>query len=955
MKKLVYPDSNSELFSSLDGVMVSVIRDTNFYTNIKKASSSAISRQLLEDCKPDKDHFLIHITAIGDDETYGFNKNADGFPKKANEKYYKTFETNANLFREHNSSSPKNRIGIIKAAAYNNDMHRIEVVAWANIKKAAQEYETALSGKPLSSSMGCFPAGTKITLSNATYKNIEDIALGDSVVTKSLDKSLVTKLYQYDYSGVLYGLKIAGKSDALRLTSEHPVFIRRYNPILIKDTKTPQACPVCGEPMRYLWTHLNRTKDSLHQNYLKDVLKLQEKYLEDWVPASDIKLGDYVATKIPQAVTQIYTERDLKFCRFLGYFIAEGNYIKYRGKQKVENPFRAVQLNFNINEDDYVSDVVDLLSYLVPGCRITVQKRPFKNTCVVSMYNKDFAYEVFKACGEYAHNKCISSNIMQMPDDCIKELINSYIKGDGTYSKFNDIIAYTTVSRSLSSQLELLFARLGIVVNSYSRDTYKDKRGNAHSKYYTSTVSNRFRKLATWIEKQEISSLQDKNLEAYRTRSFIENGFLFRKVDAITIESVENIKVYNLEIAEDPSYIADSIVVHNCSVPHDRDNISGKLCKNSSEYEPWMKRFAGKYIKEWDGKPVNKWAYVHNDTPTFFDLSIVAKPADRIADYLEYRFNDANKDAILKSARENDSCIPSVLLPEILGYDLLKFGSSIERQKGDIDSYFNDSQKADILKKLASLEKEFIDINASSDKVTDPRSIYIKNAKYINFEKDYTLSKQNISELKNLRPETLFYELQKRASVLSFRPFVDLIFDGNPKFANEIQKDNIVKYAEIAIIPTVFSEVKDIIESGDCLPCGDGIEDLFQAGDPIEAMYDLNNTDPVQKIMDEIEDKLSYKEEKKQPRIIQITIIHGGVPSDVERKEDCGKFFKLKTASLNPEIELSKEDKRTAEQLAFTYAFYKLAALQDISSYHYDGNLPEVVLIDAISQNCIAI
>lgn len=546
MKKLVYPDSNSELFSSLDGVMVSVIRDTNFYTNIKKASSSAISRQLLEDCKPDKDHFLIHITAIGDDETYGFNKNADGFPKKANEKYYKTFETNANLFREHNSSSPKNRIGVIKAAAYNNDMHRIEVVAWANIKKAAAEYEVASSGKPLSCSMGC-------------------------------------------------------------------------------------------------------------------------------------------------------------------------------------------------------------------------------------------------------------------------------------------------------------------------------------------------------------------------------------------------------------------------SVPHDRDNISGKLCKNSSEYEPWMKRFAGKYIKEWDGKPVNKWAYVHNDTPTFFDLSIVAKPADRIADYLEYRFNDANKDAILKSARENDSCIPSVLLPEILGYDLLKFGSSIERQKGDIDNYFNDSQKADILKKLASLEKEFIDINASSDKVTDPRSIYIKNAKYINFEKDYTLSKQNISELKNLRPETLFYELQKRASVLSFRPFVDLIFDGNPKFANEIQKDNIVKYAEIAIIPTVFSEVKDIIESGGCMPCGDGIEDLFQAGDPIEAMYDLNNTDPVQKIMDDIEDKLSYKEEKKQPRIIQITIIHGGVPSDVERKEDCGKFFKLKTASLNPEIELSKEDKRTAEQLAFTYAFYKLAALQDISSYHYDGKLPEVVLIDAISQNCIAI
>lgn len=545
MKKLIYPDSNSELFSSLDGVMVSVIRDTNFYSNIKKASSSAISRQLLEDCKPDKDHFLIHITAIGDDETYGFNKNADGFPKKANEKYYKTFETNANLFREHNSSSPENRIGIIKAAAYNKDMHRIEVVAWANIKKAAAEYEAALAGKPLSSSMGA-------------------------------------------------------------------------------------------------------------------------------------------------------------------------------------------------------------------------------------------------------------------------------------------------------------------------------------------------------------------------------------------------------------------------SVPCDRDNISGKLSKNPSEYEPWMKRFPGKYIEEWNGKPINKWAYVHNDTPTFFDLSIVAKPADRIADYLEYRFNDAVKDGILKSACENDACVPSALLPEMMGYDLLKFGSDIIRTKGDLTSYFASEDKAKILEKLASIEKEFIDINSSSDKANDPRVAYIKNAKYVNFDKSYTLSKDDISELRNLRPETLFFELQKRASVLSFKPFVDLIFEGNPKFASEDHKNKIVKYAEIAIVPTVFSEVKNLIESGDVLPCGDGVDELFEAGDPIEAMYDLNNTDPVQKIMDGIEDQLSYKEEKKQPRIIQITITQH-VPDENIQKEDCGKFFKIKTASFNPNIELSKDDLIVAKQLAFTYAFYKVAALHDMATYPFKNNLPEIVYVDAISQNCLAI
>lgn len=281
----------------------------------------------------------------------------------------------------------------------------------------------------------------------------------------------------------------------------------------------------------------------------------------------------------------------------------------------------------------------------------------------------------------------------------------------------------------------------------------------------------------------------------------------------------------------------------------------------------------------------------------------------------------------------NDACVPSALLPEMMGYDLLKFGSDIIRTKGDLTSYFASEDKAKILDKLASIEKEFIDINSSSDKANDPRVAYIKNAKYVNFDKSYTLSKDDISELRNLRPETLFFELQKRASVLSFKPFVDLIFEGNPKFASEDHKNKIVKYAEIAIVPTVFSEVKNLIESGDVLPCGDGVDELFEAGDPIEAMYDLNNTDPVQKIMDGIEDQLSYKEEKKQPRIIQITITQH-VPDENIQKEDCGKFFKIKTASFNPNIELSKDDLTVAKQLAFTYAFYKVAALHDMATYH---------------------
>lgn len=974
MKKLIYPDSNSSLFNSLDGVMVSVIRDTNFYTNIKKASSSAISRQLLEDCKPDKDHFLIHITAIGDDETYGFNKNADGFPKKANEKYYKTFETNANLFREHNSSSKDNRIGIIKAAAYNNDMHRIEVVAWANIKKAAAEYETALSGKPLSSSMGCFPAGTKILLSDFSSKNIEDITVEDTVITKDLNRSLVTKIFNYDYSGVLYNFKLAGYPDSFKLTMEHPVFIRRYTQPLLIDTKSPRDCPVCGKPMRYLWTHLNRTKDIEHQSYLEELIKKESKFHEEWVPASDIHLGDYVAIKIPQVTQTEFSERDLKFCRFLGYFIAEGSYIKYRGKKKVSNPFTAVQLNFNINEDTYINDVVELLHYLAPESNVTVQKRDKKNICAISMYNKDFAQEVFEACGEYAHSKQLSFRIMNLPDICIKELINSYIKGDGTYNKCNDTITFTTTSATLSMQLELLLARLGIVVNIYSRDTYYDKRGKLHSKFYTSAISNRFRKQADFIEKQEESMIDSSDDCFRRSPSFIENGFLFRKICSIEIESVEDIPVYNLEVKDDPSYIANSIVVHNCSVPADRDNISGKLSKNPSEYEPWMKRFPGKFIEEWDGKPINKWAYVHNDKPTFFDLSIVANPADRIADYLEYRFNDATSHSKLASFKQEGSYkdlnIPSALLPELLGYDLTKFGSDINIFKGDTkDMIFNSDLKVKVLDKLASIEKDFLEVLSDKDSAKQKSNVkvaYIHSTKNNVFDKNYHVEESKLDELRTLRPETLFYELKKRASVLPFNVFVDLIYgNSNQKFASEEQKNNIVKYAEIEIVPTIFSTIKDLLENDEDLPCGNSIDGLFDAGDPLEVVYDINNGATVQKIMDELGDNLSINKESKEPRIIQLTIIQADTPIE-DGTESCDKFFKIKTASVNNKdtnglsgISISNADKLTAKQLAYSYAFYKIAAISDILNdfkhINIDEPEQEMLLIDTINQNFLAV
>ena len=516
MKKLIYPDSNQVLSEALQGQFATFIDNDRFYGHVKQASSNAITQQMLEDCKPDKDHFLIHFVAVGDYEKYGFNKNADSFPKLANQKYFKTFETDANLFREHKSDSKYKAIGIIKKAAYNEEMGRIEVAAWANIKKASEEYEKARRGETLSCSMG-------------------------------------------------------------------------------------MRCPC------------------------------------------------------------------------------------------------------------------------------------------------------------------------------------------------------------------------------------------------------------------------------------------------------------------------------------DRDNISGKLSKTPRDYEPWMKARPCQYIDSWDGKPIRKYAFVHNDNFKFFDLSIVAKPAERIAHYLEYKFASADENDMLKAAAANNNSIPSALLADMEG---LTYKCNTLP-----------TNKLILLKKLASLEKVYNEGNLDYVKHVANNTFYKKSSEELNSFNN------NIKSLKQVRPATLFRELAKRASILSFNDFMDVFYSDTDAVKDVEKHNNAVKYASIMLIPNVFKNLDDAMcsllpEDESCCEA----EAIFDAGSTAETCLDTSK-DPVQGFMDDVEDKLSLDKAKVGNRVIKITLTIN--LDDCDNKECCSVVKEANTIKDPDTIKLAK-------RYANEYALYKLAALNDIATFKgKDSVMNDITLLTTIAQNHI--
>ncbi len=82
MDKIHYQTDQEDLLRLCDGQMFTLYDD-----NIKSAASDTYTKEMLREYAPDKDHFMLHVVAMGDQETYGPNKNGDGFPKEALEKY----------------------------------------------------------------------------------------------------------------------------------------------------------------------------------------------------------------------------------------------------------------------------------------------------------------------------------------------------------------------------------------------------------------------------------------------------------------------------------------------------------------------------------------------------------------------------------------------------------------------------------------------------------------------------------------------------------------------------------------------------------------------------------------------------------------------------------------------------------------------------------------------------
>lgn len=597
--------------------------------------------------KSHPDWLYFKAFAIKKDEP---NDNGDAFSEEELVKSAHTF-IGVPVFTNHQNDDIEKARGKVVHSWYDYDkggiwlIAGVDKVAYPTLARGIEQ--TVISG----TSMGCFTGKMRVLMSDGTYKPIENVQFGDLVITHKGNIKPVknVQIHEDKTNNEILLLDITGNQTIIESTKEHPFYV----------LKPQDRCFMTGEFLKINQKNKNikykkRAKLGAYQmkGYAEKNKEAQENPYEFmWKEAKDLEKGDYVSFPIckEEIITGDATEEKAKL---IGYFISEGNFMKYKGKIK------EVEFTFSIEEKDTLAkETFELLKKAFPNensPRIYI--REDKNDCVVRIYSEKIANWFKYYCGEYSFSKKLHQDCLFWPINIQKHLVSAMINGDGHLRKIIDKkhnkevqdLHYTTVSENLHYQLKFLLSRLGI----FSTEYFGEARNN-YRKNYTTTIT-----LNTLFKNSDLNNYicLEKQATLEKTRDSV-----FRKTNDYIISPIRKIerkfnteKVYNLEVEDDNSFIIEGVAVHNCQVGHSTCSICHNCASVAEHFCSHIKnqktrKFSGKVKCQYHSskyKPKDKCpvcgckageesfheykeakVYEHNYELKFIEDSLVVNPA----------------------------------------------------------------------------------------------------------------------------------------------------------------------------------------------------------------------------------------------------------------------------------------------------------------------------------------
>lgn len=381
----------------------------------------------------------------------------------------------------------------------------------------------------------CVPGDIGITIENYLQKPIREIKVGEKVLTHKGRFKKVTQVFSRNYQGPILKIDYGGKLLTLLVTPEHPLLLAK----------------------------------TFIKNHKKQIKKF------DFIPAKEGKVGDFIAIPIPKIIKNkkslIWDKKynrkpkweDVKnflyspdLLRMLGYWLAEGC-IKYdydkNQSDSTKKYRRGIEFSFSPLEKAYIEDIIETIkkNFKTKISRYYFINRP--SNFILYIGNRNLADIVYHLCGSYCDKKVLHSDLVNLNPALQKEILKGFFRGDGNFTDKYGETSYrgVTTSWNLANQLFWLLIRNRIKA-SFLRQEIKNRKPSWMIK-----ISNA----------EGIKRLNDKMIKV----SNRINNVRFREFQDYFLIPIRNIqvldfkgKVYNLEVEDDHSYVANFIAVHNC-------------------------------------------------------------------------------------------------------------------------------------------------------------------------------------------------------------------------------------------------------------------------------------------------------------------------------------------------------------------------------------------------------
>jgi len=387
----------------------------------------------------------------------------------------------------------------------------------------------------------CTTKNTPILMYDGKNKPIYNIQPGEKVISAqgNICEVLVASNHEVNKEMVTIYTYFGN----LELTHDHILYaIRRddyYCPRF--DSKTDNRVKCKPGKYKYCKTRLSCKDGSKCKGKVVEVLagELEER---DIVLFPKLRKNDNIISK--------------ELAKLFGYYLSEGCFYKHPKKKYVIS----VSLVFHINEKYLIDDIIDCCKKL--GYEYTI--RYVDNRCQFVVRNKSFAELCLKYCGQYSWEKKLSDFILGLREDLLSELVGTYISGDGCQSK-DGWVTLSTVSKDLVDQLyNIVFPKIGILTSNISdREasirTGKDGRVRNSRELYTLTIGRTYTKeLSKYSLKVKEVVPQTVTLQREAVGAYVLTPII--KIEKRQYKGT----VYNIEVENDHSYIANGIAVRNC-------------------------------------------------------------------------------------------------------------------------------------------------------------------------------------------------------------------------------------------------------------------------------------------------------------------------------------------------------------------------------------------------------